>query len=101
LTPVDFLAGKAVGCFVHEGVQQRGGFVISIVYLSFEALCRVGGLFFYLSATSSVCDLFAWLFDCCLLCCEARKGVVSYMYVGGCEEVGCFSIGCLVRSLSG
>ena len=24
LTPVDSLAGKVVGCFVHGGVQQRG-----------------------------------------------------------------------------
>ena len=29
LIPVDFLAGKVVGCFVHGGLQQWGGFVIS------------------------------------------------------------------------
>lgn len=42
-TPVE----KVVGCFVHGGVQQRGGFVLwAAVCLSFEALCRwVGGLF--------------------------------------------------------
>ena len=47
LTPVESLAGKVVGCFVHGGVQQRGGFVLwAAVCLSFEALCRwVGGLF--------------------------------------------------------
>ena len=59
--------------------------LLLVVYLSFEALCRVGGLFFTFQRRPPVAiyllgrDLFAWLFDCCLLCCEARKGVVSYM----------------------